>query len=193
MLGQKPKTLWGLGLGFYGSSSWLQNSKELVIPQLCLPPWEKPYPISAGNCPGTEITQGIFPSRLAGKILTSPGAGKPLSVVRLWGSIEPQARPAHPPRYQLLHQTPTQRELVFSDGGFKGHHRYLVTQTRPCWGQGSLPEGGLGRRGCLVNMTWLLGPSSMLWSICPFDPFPKLCGTKSGPLLQDPSMREMAI
>lgn len=134
-------------------------------------PWDRDNPKCFSQSPGwknPDFTRGRKTSISAELSL------RLYPLVRLWGSMEPQARPAHLPRYQLLHQTPTQRELLFSDGGFKGHHWYLVTQIRPCWGQGSLPGGGLGHRGCLANMTWLLGPSSMLWSICPFSPFPKL-------------------
>ena len=88
-------------------------------------------PHLSGNWPGIEITQGVFPSCLAGKNLTPSGAGKGISqgtcacahvLWDMWGNKEPEARPAHPPGYQLLcPDTDTKRTFVLG-WGFKGLH-----------------------------------------------------------------------
>lgn len=108
-----------------------RSSKKQLIPPPCPPPARGRAPaISAGNCPGIEITQGVFPSRWPGKKPDSTGGRKetisgevslrPCPQAWLQGSRN--CGPDQPPSW-----TPTQKELLLWDGGFRGLQWYLVT------------------------------------------------------------------
>lgn len=127
----------------------------------------------AGNCPEKEITQGVFPSRLAGKILTSSGTGKQLSRWRcpcahvLWAGCGTawNLGPGQP----TLPDTNTQGAPVL---GWTLQTASLMPARPPRQGLAGVRQfiwGWPGAQRVLANMTWFLGPSSVLCSIplCP--------------------------
>lgn len=66
-----------------------QGSKEPALPAPRPPLPRGEPPTAAGNCPGTEITRGVFPSCQPGKNLPPAGTGKRLSQGRCPCSVSP--------------------------------------------------------------------------------------------------------
>ena len=97
LLDTSTKGASALGRGRSGASvvpghPALQSSKELALPAPRPAPGRgraPPPATAAGNCPGTEITRGVFPSCQPGKNLPPAGTGKRRSQGRYPRAVAP--------------------------------------------------------------------------------------------------------
>lgn len=186
------------GLRSCVSSLLPQSSKKQLVPPPCLPPAQGRAPaISAGNCPGIEITQGVFPSRWPGKKPDSTGGRKEAISGEVSLRPCPQAwlqgsrnfGPDQPPSW-----TPTQKGLLLWVGGFSGSWslgRALLRSGQFIW---AWP-------GAQRVVSWR-ADASVLWGVRSYVLCPKappwglqldILWTEPGPPVPDPTVKEMAV